>query len=59
LKDVDELMLDWISSPAFDALLVETVVETYPAHEHEKFLAHFRGLLGLWAHERGRSLQSV
>jgi hypothetical protein len=59
LKHVDELMLDWISSTDFDALLVETVRETYPAHEQEEFLAHFRGLLGLWAHERGRSLQTV
>jgi hypothetical protein len=59
LKHVDELMLDWISSTEFDALLVETVRETYPAHEQEEFLAHFRGLLGLWAQERGRSLQTV
>ena len=59
LKDVDDLMLDWISSTDFDALLVETVQTTYPAHEQEEFLAHFRGLLGLWANERGRSLQSV
>jgi hypothetical protein len=57
LQHVDELMLDWISSPEFDALLIETVVATYPKHEQEKFLAHFRGLLGQWAHERGRSLQ--
>jgi hypothetical protein len=59
LGHVDELMLDWISSTDFDRLLVETVRETYPVHEQEEFLAHFRGLLGLWAHERGRSLQSV
>ena len=30
------------------ALLVETVRKTYPPHEHEKFLAHFHGLLGMW-----------
>ena len=52
-------MLDWISSTEFDALLVETVRSTYPAHEQEEFLAHFRGLLGQWAHERGRSLQTA
>ena len=28
----------------FDRLLRETVQATYPAHEHEQFLAHFRGL---------------
>ena len=37
----------------FDALLVETVRATYPAHEHDRFVAHFRGLVGLWVSERG------
>jgi hypothetical protein len=55
LAHLDELMLDWIASPDFDALLVETVRSTYPPHEHEQFLAHFRGLLGLWVQERGRT----
>ena len=55
LAHVDELMLEWIASTDFDRLLVETVRATYPPHEHEQFLAHFRGLLGLWVHERGRS----
>ena len=55
LAHVDELMLDWISSAEFDGLLVETVRATYPKHEQEQFLAHFRGLLGLWVHERGRT----
>ena len=59
LAHVDELMLDWIASTEFDTLLVETVRVTYPAHEQEQFLAHFRGLLGLWLHERGRSAQTV
>ena len=52
-------MLDWIASTEFDRLLVETVLSTYPPHEQEQFLAHFRGLLGLWVHERGRSSQTV
>ena len=30
--------------PEFDRLLVDTVRSTYPAHEHERFLGHFRGL---------------
>ena len=41
---VDELVLDWVASAEFDRLLVETVRATYPPHEHEQFLAHFRGL---------------
>ncbi|HEY7597495.1 MAG TPA: hypothetical protein VH969_30400 [Actinophytocola sp.] len=51
LSNVDELVRDWVTSPAFDALLVDTVRSTYPAHEHDKFVAHFRGLLGLWVEE--------
>ncbi|MDO5711138.1 MAG: hypothetical protein Q4P32_05280, partial [Micrococcales bacterium] len=49
LPHVPEVVHDWVTSSDFDRLLHETVVATYPAHEHEQFLAHFRGLLGLWA----------
>jgi hypothetical protein len=27
---------------------VSTVQSTYPVSEHDRFVAHFRGLLGLW-----------
>jgi hypothetical protein len=52
LAHVDDLVLDWIDSPDFDRLLEETVRTTYPAHEQERFLAHFGGLLGQWTKER-------
>jgi hypothetical protein len=52
LRHVPELVYDYVTSPAFDHLLVETVVSTYPAHEHEQFLAHFRGLLDLWGRDQ-------
>jgi hypothetical protein len=42
-----------VTGPEFDKLLVDTVRSTYPAHEHDKFFAHFRGLVGLWAREQG------
>ena len=38
LGHVDELVLDWVASPDFDRLLVDTVRATYPAHEHERFV---------------------
>ena len=44
LAHVDEMVLDWVDSADFDRLLVDTVRSTYPAHEQERFLAHFRGL---------------
>jgi hypothetical protein len=53
LPHVDELVLDWITSTQFDHLLVDTVRSTYPAHEREQFIGHFRGLIGQWVRERG------
>jgi hypothetical protein len=48
LSTVDDMVRDWIISPAFDELLVSTVRSTYPAAEQDRFVAHFRGLLSLW-----------
>jgi hypothetical protein len=41
-------MAGYVDSPAFDALLVDTVTRAFPSHEHERFVAHYRGLLGAW-----------
>jgi hypothetical protein len=54
LEHVDELVLEWVESSDFDRLLVDTVRATYPAHEHERFVAHLRGLVGQWVREQGR-----
>jgi hypothetical protein len=55
LPDLDAIMLDWVAGPDFDKLLVDTVRSVYPAHEHERFVAHLRGLLGMWVRdESGR-----
>ena len=48
LPHLDEQVLEWVTSDEFDRLLRDTVQATYPPHEHEEFLAHFRGLLGMW-----------
>ncbi len=52
LPHVDELVYEWVSSADFDNLLLETVTSTYPRHEQEQFIAHFRGLIGQWVRER-------
>jgi hypothetical protein len=52
LADVDEITVDWVESDDFDRLLIRTVISTYPEHEREMFLGHFRGLLQLWAHDQ-------
>jgi len=54
LSHVDEMVYDWVRSPEFDTLLLETVRSTYPAHEHDHFIDHFRGLLGAWVRDRER-----
>jgi hypothetical protein len=55
LARLDEIVLDWVASPGFDQLLTDTVRSVYPAHEHERFIAHLRGLLSLWVtDESGR-----
>ncbi len=48
LARLDEIVLDWVASPGFDQLLTDTVRSVYPAHEHDRFIAHLRGLLSLW-----------
>jgi hypothetical protein len=51
LSQVDEIVYDWVTSDEFRALLRETVRATYPVHEHEKFLAHFGGLIDAWVRD--------
>jgi hypothetical protein len=54
LPHVDEMVWDWVGSDDFDALLVDTVRSTYPAHEHDQFVAHFRGLLHAWVNDNAK-----
>jgi hypothetical protein len=48
LPHLDAAVLEWVQSDAFANLLRSTVVTTYPAHERDRFMAHFGGLIGLW-----------
>jgi hypothetical protein len=43
-----------VGSVDFDRVLRETVAATYPPHEHEQFLDHFRGLIKLWLDDNAR-----
>jgi hypothetical protein len=56
LGNLDEIVLDWVAGPDFDRLLVETVQSTYPTHEHDQFVDHLRGLLGLWVRDESARL---
>ncbi len=48
LPHLDEQVWNWVASDDFDRLLRQTVQATYPPHEQEQFVAHFRGLMDLW-----------
>ncbi|MBF0277220.1 MAG: hypothetical protein HQM13_05505 [SAR324 cluster bacterium] len=51
LKDLDSVMLELVRSQEFDNILTETVRSTFPQHEHEHYINHYRGLLKHWAAE--------
>ena len=53
MADFDDIALEFFASRDLDDLLVETVRAVYPRHEHDEFVAHFRGLLGLWVRDQG------
>jgi hypothetical protein len=59
LPRIDEIVLDWVAGPDFDRLLIDTVRSTYPALEHDKFIAHLRGLLGLWVRDETTRLHTT
>ncbi|TCC28059.1 ATP-grasp domain-containing protein [Kribbella speibonae] len=48
LGDFDLRVRDWVAGPDFARILQETVAATYPRHEQDKFMAHFKGLTDLW-----------
>jgi hypothetical protein len=53
MRHLDEAAHEWFTGPDFDHVLVETVCTTFPPHEHEHFIAHYRGLLAAWARDVG------
>ncbi len=59
LAHIDEITLDWVAGPGLDELLIDTVRATYPAHEHDQFIAHLRGLVGLWVADESARLRAA
>ncbi len=51
LRDFDEIALEWFSGAEMDAVIVDTVRATFPPHEHDQFIEHYRGLIGLWCQD--------
>jgi hypothetical protein len=48
LKELDAVMWELVGSSEFASILGDTVRDTFPPHEQEKFLGHFSGLLSHW-----------
>ncbi len=59
LPNLDEMVLDWVAGPGFDQLLIETVRSVYPPAEHDRFIAHLRGLLGMWVTDESARLEAA
>ena len=59
LRHVDEVVLDWVDSPQFDELLIDTVRSVYPEHEQDQFVAHLRGLTGMWVSDESNRLRAA
>jgi hypothetical protein len=51
LSHLDEVMWHYVDSQDFDDLLVATVRHMFPTHEHDEFIAHYRGLIGMYVHD--------
>jgi len=48
LNHLDAVTWELAQTQEFDDMLVHNVRLTFPPHEHEQFIAHFRGLIGAW-----------
>jgi hypothetical protein len=48
-----ELVLEYFAGPELDAVLVESVRATFPAHEHDEMVARHRGLVSAWVADQG------
>ncbi|MDQ1624802.1 MAG: hypothetical protein QOJ49_300 [Actinomycetota bacterium] len=59
LAHFDETALTYFDGADFDRLLVDTVTSTFPPHEHEQFVAHYRGLLALWCSDERTRLSAA
>jgi hypothetical protein len=49
LPNAHEAMVEFAASDELDGILVDAVRATFPPHEHDQFVAHFRGLVAAWA----------
>lgn len=56
MRNFDEIALEWFLGPELDQMLIETVRATFPPHEHDHFIGHYRGLIGAWCRDEAARL---
>jgi hypothetical protein len=59
MPDLDDLVLEWVSSADFDRMLHQTIAATYPEQEREGFTGHFKGLVDLWISDERTRLAAI
>jgi hypothetical protein len=59
LPHLDEMVLEWVDSDDFRAMLTSTIQQTYPPQEWDRFEGHFGGLTGMWVKDETARLAGV
>jgi hypothetical protein len=59
LRHFDDIALEWFSGAEMDQVVVDTVRATFPPHEQEEFVAHFRGMVALWCRDEAARLSGT
>lgn len=55
LANLDEAMWGLVQTPEFDDIITQTVRTTFPEHEHDHYISHYRGLMSHWVESEARS----
>ncbi len=59
LARVDDIAYDFFTGDEWDAILVERIKRSFPQHEWDEFIAHYRGILQYWAKTEAERLEKV
>lgn len=49
LSHIDEVVWEFFSGEEWDKILVERIERSFPPHEWDEFISHYRGLLDYWS----------
>lgn len=49
LPHLDEVAFEYFTSPDMDKIIEKKIMKKFPKHEHEEFIAHYKGIRNFWA----------